>query len=243
MRNTEGQASFGELVPFLFSEDGEMENVLPELKKGDQLVRVGKDRQVSVFTISKVGRGIDFDEPVYRLTGKYGVTLKNTYTGEELARMGYVVCPRKGDENVREEPATMKDIFGEVISSYGRAQAIEDGVLVDVSEMAKQAGIKHSVALTTAVYDEYVSVPKAMEGLQDESGRLWDVLWMYSWAVRSGMIKGSQGLFEVSFLMWDSKEVDEERLAAGQKTVTLKAVCGPNDDGSPCITIMLPDED
>lgn len=25
--------------------------------------------------------------------------------------------------------------------------------------------------------------------------------------------------------------------------VALKAVCGPNDDGSPCITVMLPEED
>jgi hypothetical protein len=25
--------------------------------------------------------------------------------------------------------------------------------------------------------------------------------------------------------------------------VRLKAVCGPGDDGSPCLTVMLPDED
>jgi type I site-specific restriction endonuclease len=31
-------------------------------------------------------------------------------------------------------------IFGEVIYSYTRAQAIEDGVLVDVTDMAKEAG-------------------------------------------------------------------------------------------------------
>jgi len=28
-----------------------------------------------------------------------------------------------------------------------------------------------------------------------------------------------------------------------QRLVTLKAVCGPSDDGSPCVTIMRPDED
>jgi len=36
----------------------------------------------------------------------------------------------------------MSDYFGEVISTYSRAQALEDGVLADVSEMAKEAGIK-----------------------------------------------------------------------------------------------------
>ena len=32
--------------------------------------------------------------------------------------------------------------FGNVISTYTRAQAIEDGVLVDVSGMAMEAGFK-----------------------------------------------------------------------------------------------------
>jgi hypothetical protein len=27
------------------------------------------------------------------------------------------------------------------------------------------------------------------------------------------------------------------------KLVHLKAVCGPDDDGTPCLTIMTPDED
>jgi type I site-specific restriction endonuclease len=30
----------------------------------------------------------------------------------------------------------LQDVFGPVISSYSRAQAIEDGILVDVSETA-----------------------------------------------------------------------------------------------------------
>ena len=40
----------------------------------------------------------------------------------------------------------------EIIYPYTRAQALEDGVLVDVSEIAKEAGIKFPVALTAAVY-------------------------------------------------------------------------------------------
>ena len=141
------------------------------------------------------------------------------------------------------EETTMEEVFGEVISSYSRSQAIEDGVLVDVSEMAKQAGIKYPVVLTAGVYADYVRVPKALKGLQDESGRLWELLWMYAWAVRSGWIKGTQGTFEVTFLMWEGKHAGNERLAPYQKALTLKAVCGPNDDGSPCISIMKVDED
>jgi hypothetical protein len=36
----------------------------------------------------------------------------------------------------------------EVISSYSRAQAIADGVLIDVSKMAKEAGFKWATVVT-----------------------------------------------------------------------------------------------
>ena len=137
----------------------------------------------------------------------------------------------------------MEEVFGGVISSYSRAQAIEDGVLVDVTEMARKAGIVYPVALTSAVYQGCVQVPKGLEHLQDEPGRLHDVLWMYRWAVKVGIIRGDHGLFEVSFLMWEGKNVLDARLGDLNRKVTLKAVCGPGDDPSPCITIMLPDED
>lgn len=64
----------------------------------------------------------------------------------------------------------------DLIHVYTRAQAIEDGVLVDVTETAKEAGIRYPVAITQAVWAEYVAVPDGVEG-QDENGRLWDILW------------------------------------------------------------------
>ena len=50
----------------------------------------------------------------------------------------------------------MTEYFGEPISIYTRAQAIEDGVLVDVSESAREAGFKFPVAVTRTVWDCYV---------------------------------------------------------------------------------------
>lgn len=134
----------------------------------------------------------------------------------------------------------MNTVFGKAIYSYSRAQAIKDGVLIDVSKMGRQAGIKYPVAVTAAVYDEYIRVPKMLQGLQDEDGRLWDILWMFAYAVRSEQIKGHEGLFDVSFLMWVRKNHDE---TTRQEDIQFKSVCGPNDNGSPCITIMKPDED
>ena len=73
----------------------------------------------------------------------------------------------------------------EVIYAYTRAQAIADGVLIDVSEMGKEAGFVYPVALTHAVFNRYVTVPEGVT-CQDEKGRLWDILWMLYVAIRRG---------------------------------------------------------
>ena len=63
----------------------------------------------------------------------------------------------------------------DLIHRYTRAQAIEDGVLIDVSAVAREAGIRYPVALTRAVWQRCVAVPHGVL-FQDEAGRLWDVL-------------------------------------------------------------------
>jgi len=145
------------------------------------------------------------------------------------------------------EQDTMKEIFGDVIYAYTRAQAIEDGVLIDVTETAREAGIRFPTAVTSAVWADYVNVPNEMKGQQDEAGKLWDVLWMMSVAVRTGRIQGEQGTFQVIIAKPDKGDWrDNEKVHDGNRTrrlVTLKTVCGPSDDGSPCITIMRPEED
>ena len=71
---------------------------------------------------------------------------------------------------------------GVLIFSYTRAQAIADGVLVDVSKLAKEAGFRFPVAVTAAVWAECVTVPDGVAG-QDETGRLWDVLNLLRFAI------------------------------------------------------------
>lgn len=60
-------------------------------------------------------------------------------------------------------------IFGEVIYSYTRTQAIEDGVLVDVSETAAELGFRLPVAVTAAVWTRCVDWESEEAG-QDEKG-------------------------------------------------------------------------
>ena len=126
------------------------------------------------------------------------------------------------------------ELFGEVIHSYTRAQALDDGVLVDVSEVAREAGIRFPVAVTRAVWGEYVEVPPGVE-CQDEQGRLWDILWLLYCAIRREG-GGDRIFFEVTVRNHNGKLTRRDR-------VKLEAVCGPGDDGEAIITILLPDED
>lgn len=135
-----------------------------------------------------------------------------------------------GRQDVREEREAGESDFGKVIFAYSRQQALADGVLVDVSEMATEAGVHYPVALTRAVWERYVAVPDAVPW-QDEKGRLWDILWMFRCQARGNA--GSEAHFELL--------VQNEPGEAAP--VTLKAVCGPGDEGEPVITIMLPEED
>lgn len=142
--------------------------------------------------------------------------------------------------------ATMREVFGEPISVYTRAQAIEDGQLIDVSITAREAGIVWPVALTSAAWAdcvEWTDETEARKGYtgQSESGRLWDVVWMLSLAVRGALRRGldaSQQPLYYSLLRTP---------AAGRgvmpRKATLKFMVGPGDQGEPVITVMMPGED
>jgi len=139
-----------------------------------------------------------------------------------------------------ETPSTETEtdsIFGPVIFAYTRSQAIEDGVLVDLTaafpELVKQAGFKIPVAMTSTAFAQYVELtPAATQACNDITGRAWDVLWMLSQQVRGA--RDSSELLFVFYCVTDSIEPSR---------CELKAVCGPDDDCAPCITIMLPEED
>ena len=131
------------------------------------------------------------------------------------------------------------NLFGEVIYSYTRAQAIDDGVLIDATEMARDAGFKWPVALTVAAWSDCVAWSDAdneRQVYQDQSGRLWDVLFMASFAVRTANNAKRQLQFDLLRIPRNGRSTTSQRL-------TLKLILGPGDGGEPVITIMLPGED
>ena len=137
------------------------------------------------------------------------------------------------DNNQPGEPATNPFDEFRVVYSYSRKQAIEDGLQIDVSSVAKEAGFKFPVFVTRGVWEKYILVPDGITD-QDEAGRLWDVLWMLKFQARRS--EGATIRFQL--------HVRNEE--AGEPTlVTLKSICGPLDidDPSPAITVLLLDED
>ena len=124
--------------------------------------------------------------------------------------------------------------FGDVVYSYTRAQAVADGVQVEVSKVAAEAGIRFPVFLTRIVYDAFVTVPEGVTA-QDEAGHLWDIVWMTRFAI----IRAKPGANRLPVALYVRNDNRAARL------VKLIATCGPLDidDPQPAITVMMPDED
>lgn len=128
----------------------------------------------------------------------------------------------------------MREIFGEAIHTYTRAQAIEDGALVDLmqGEMAAVARqhYKFPIACTAAVF---AVMRKAVENPRysnDYAGILHDMLWMSK--VMKRQINESTVIFRVIIA------------GAGRaRNFDFKLMVGPGDAGEPVITIMEPGED
>ena len=137
----------------------------------------------------------------------------------------------------------------EIISSYSRADALADGTLIDVSSLARQAGLKFPVAVSTGVFAVLApwaqgcegDVSKPAEGQplygsgQSFDGRAWDLLTIMLYEIRRG--KGGDRVdFAPLFVLPGS--------AQGRPTpVPLYALCAPGDGGEPVITILRVGED
>ena len=129
---------------------------------------------------------------------------------------------------------SMNDVFGNAIYPYSRQQAIEDGVLVDVTERAKEAGFRLPVCITRAVFEDCVAWSYE-DTNQDESVRLWDILWMAILAAKHNR--------DESIISFNLLRVPKGGSGRKPKPVNLNMVIHGGDEGEPVITIMMPDED
>lgn len=124
-----------------------------------------------------------------------------------------------------------------IIHSCTRADAITDGILIDVTNVAREAGFKVPVALTAEVWNDCVTwtaEDSKRQALQDEPGRLWDVLWMALVAARRAKSD------RVSFQLY---RVPRGGRGCRPRFTTLQLHIGPGDDLEPVITVLLPGQD
>ena len=145
------------------------------------------------------------------------------------------------------------DIFwGEPIYSYSRAQAIADGVLVNLTTatddqgqlLCPQAGFKVPVAMTRTAWAKTIEAGGTRKpsddgevlelmGGQSLTGRLWDVLC----ALRT-ICRAAESADRVHFQVLVDVHGNGHR-----ELVRLWALCGPGDNAEPVLTIMLQGED
>lgn len=131
----------------------------------------------------------------------------------------------------------LTEIFGEPIHVYTRAEALDDGMLVDVTEAARETGFRLPVALTAAAWADCVEWAKddsRRQTYQDESGRLWDVLWLASLAARRAR-DGDHCRFQLY-------RVPRGGRGTRPRLTTVEMHIGPGDNGEPVCTIGLPSD-
>ena len=116
----------------------------------------------------------------------------------------------------------------DLICSYTRAQALADGVLMDVSERARRTGIRYPTACTAGVWALIDCLPAnetdTLAGIVRDV-RAEEVLRVMLAAIRRGGVRGT------------------DRVEFSALGAALWAHCGPGDTEAPVITIMREGED
>ena len=109
-----------------------------------------------------------------------------------------------------------------------RQDAIDDGDLIEITRMGRDAGIIYPLAISARAAQIMVPFPNMPQEIVTEN--LWDTL--HAFRDKASVATAEEFEFQVS--LYQNGLVP---------TVTFKATVSPGDDGEPVITIMMPDED
>ncbi len=130
----------------------------------------------------------------------------------------------------------------DIIDAFTRADLMVLGELVDVTAMAVEAGVRVPVALTRAVWEDCVAwtaADNARKGtLQDEQGRLWDVLFLLA-----ARLRRAAGTSALEPLHYEVLRVPRSGTGLQPRRVQLKVLAGGGDAGEPALTALQPQAD
>ncbi len=119
----------------------------------------------------------------------------------------------------------LTETFGPVIHAYTRAEALADGVVIDVT-YDKGAAVYNTAVFVTAALHGYLA-KGAGKKAETYSARLWDACYMVA--------KVGREL---------SPSTRESTVKIGARRLTVRGECGPVDidDPRPAITLGLPED-
>lgn len=121
-------------------------------------------------------------------------------------------------------------------SKRTRAQAIAEGLLIEVGSVSRQVGFKWPVALTSAAWNDCVAWSdddSRKQVSQSARARLYDVLYFCSYAVRTGAPSGDAMEFHLERIPRDGRSTQPS-------SVLLCVQAHPGDQDEPVLTISLP---
>ncbi len=124
-----------------------------------------------------------------------------------------------------------------LIYAYTRSQALADGVLVDISQMAREAGFRYPAVITADLHARITPNEREKTLGQSYEGRLWDVIFLASFTARRAGL-ADRCSFNVSLFKAD--EAPPHR--THRHTLSLWMMVGPGDQGEPVITIGFPED-
>jgi hypothetical protein len=140
--------------------------------------------------------------------------------------------------NTTNNTAAAADLFGEVIHTYSRRQALEDGVQVDMMQdelgRVSREHFRHPCYMTQGLWDIVEQAAANPHYCQDVVGIWHDICWMGKLAMRTRVVDGDRLEYRLIIK------------GAGRKSLrTVVVQIGPTDidDPRPCFTFMLSGED
>jgi len=125
----------------------------------------------------------------------------------------------------------------EVIYSYTRSHALEDGVLVDATQIAMEASFRYPTAITADLHARITPNEREKALGQSYEGRLWDVVFLASFAARQA---GTQDRCSFEVGLFEAEVAPPH--CTHRRTLLLWMVVGPGDQGEPVITIGFPED-
>lgn len=139
--------------------------------------------------------------------------------------------------------STLTDIFGPPIHVYTVADGIRDGVMVEAPEDVRtDAGYRIPVVFTAAAWADLVEWDG--DGLQDETGRLWDVLTTMRAAAKASLAAGGQRRsFDTYRVPLRTPTGKRSRATTPQRVTSDLVVQAYDAVGTPCITVLTRGED